>query len=131
MSGSTWGFFCFAPLLCAPRFSRDQWVLRKAAASHCEERNSLVVARGVLLLSVSICQSAAELSLALERSLRKLGLVRVWEIILGLYNLIWPQEVKSLAALSCVAGLLLHSNGFDSEASLRSPLLAPASHSVS
>lgn len=98
----------------------------QSAASECEERNSLVVAKGVLLLSVSICQSATELSLALERSLREIGLVRVWEIMLGLYNLIWPQEAKSLAFSSCRAGLPLHGNGFDSEASLRSPLLAPA-----
>lgn len=110
----------------------------RSAASECDERNNLGVAGGVLkaqrvqgvLLSVSICQSAAELSLALERSLRESGLASAWEITLGLYNLIWLQEVKSLAFSSCGAGLPLHSNGFDSEASLRSPLLAPASHSV-
>lgn len=103
----------------------------QSVALECEEGNSLVVAGGVLLLSVSICQSAVKLSLALERSQRELGLVRVWEIILGLYNLIWPLEVKSLTFSSCGAGLPLHRNGFDSEASLRSPLLAPALHSVS
>lgn len=109
-----------------------------SAASECDKRNGLGIAGGVVkvqrlqgvLLSVSICQSAAEPSLALERSLRELGLASAWEIILGLYNLIWLQEVKSLAFSSCGAGLPLHGNGFDSEASLRSPLLAPASHSV-
>ena len=49
----------------------------QSAAPEWEEGNSLVVARGVLLRSVSIRQSAAEMSLALERSLRELGLVRV------------------------------------------------------
>lgn len=131
MSRSTRGFSCLAPLLCAPLCKGAAGPGEWSVASECEERNSLVVARGVLLLSMSICQSAAELSLALERSLRELGLVRVWEIILGLYNLICSQEVKSLAFSSCGAGLPLHGNGFDSGASLRSPLLAPASHSLS
>lgn len=50
--------------------------------------------------------------------------MKVWEIIVRLYNLIWPQEVKSLTFSPCRAGLSLHSNGFDSEAVFRSPFLA-------
>lgn len=49
----------------------------ESIASDCRERNGLGVARGVLLPSGSICQSAAELSLVLERKLGELGLVRV------------------------------------------------------
>lgn len=99
----------------------------QSVASDCREGNGLGEARGALLPSGSICQSAAEPSLVLERSLGELGLVRVWEIILGLCNLVWSQEVKSLA----FSALPLHGNGFDNEASFRSFLLAPASYYAS
>lgn len=60
----------------------------QSVASECKERNSSVVAGGVLLQSMGFCPLAAGWSVALERSPKELGLVRIWEIILGLHNLI-------------------------------------------
>lgn len=122
------GILLLCPVLGAPLFAREQRDLKESLQLLTRrERNVLGVARGALLPSGSIWQSAAELSLVLGRTLGELGLVGVWEIILGLHNLIWPQEVKILAFL----GLPLHRNDFDNETRFRSFLLTPASPCVS